>query len=214
MRSLTNAIRWVRGFGSFSLLFVGVLALGTTPGLYSSPTPERIEASYAQSGVVISVSLVIYGYTTPAELEVLSRAFEEGQDQGLAAALSNTKAAGTCSIAGSPSFDVAFIQVVVTPAGRQITFITDRPLESDEAKSSMGPPSFDVLVGQFDLNDTEEIKSTGFLYPASKLVIDQQGKYHYDLAASPWPLVNFLDSNWAPVIAVDHSPYAISAPLR
>lgn len=149
MRSLTNAIRWVRGLGSFSLLIAGVLALVTTPGLYCSPPPERIEATYAQSGVVISVSLVIYGYTTPAELQVLSRAFEEGRDQGLAAALSKTKAAGTCSISGNPSFDVAFIQVVVTQTGRQITFITDRPLESDEAKLRMGPPSFDVLVGQF-----------------------------------------------------------------
>jgi hypothetical protein len=50
-------------------------------------------------------------------------------------------------------------------------------------------------VGQFDLNDTDATKSTGFLFPASKLVIDDQGKFHYDLAGNAWALVNVLDSN-------------------
>ena len=192
------------------MLLAGVLALGATPGFCSGQNPEKIEARYIQSGVVIRVSLVIYSYTTPAEMQVLSRAFEEGQDQGLAAALSNTKATGNCSIDGGPSFDVAFIQMVVTPTGRRITFITNRPVQSDEAKSSTGSPSFDVLVGQFDLNDTDAMKSTGFLYPASKLVVDNQGAFHYDLAASPWPLVNVLDSNWAPAIALAPARDAMS----
>ncbi len=60
--------------------------------------------------------------------------------------------------------------------------------------------SFDLMVGQFDINDTDNTKSTGFLYPASKLVIDEQGEFHYDLAGSPWSLVNVLDSNWAPAL--------------
>jgi hypothetical protein len=54
--------------------------------------------------------------------------------------------------------------------------------------------TFDLAVGQFDLNDIDTAKSTGFLYPASKLVIDRQGEFHYDLAGTPWPLVNVLDS--------------------
>jgi hypothetical protein len=51
-----------------------------------------------------------------------------------------------------------------------------------------------LVVGQFDLNDTDPTKSTGLLYPASKLVINQQGAFHYDLAGSPWSLVDVLDS--------------------
>jgi hypothetical protein len=59
------------------------------------------------------------------------------------------------------------------------------------------------------LNDTDNTRSTGFLYPASKLVLDDQGVFHYDLAASPWSLANILDSNWAPALAEDRTRDAI-----
>jgi hypothetical protein len=180
---------------------VGLLALGTASGFSSSPNPEKIQATYAQDGNVVSVTLVIYGYTTPSEKQVLSRAFDEGQDRGLAVALSKTKAAGLCSLSGSDSFEIAFIQMTVTPTGRQITFITNRPLQSNEANPSTESQSFDLLVGQFDINDNDNSKSTGFLYPASKLASDEQGKLRYDLAGNPWPLVNVFDSNWTPELA-------------
>jgi hypothetical protein len=104
-------------------------------------------------------------------------------------------------MSGNLSFDVAFIQMVVTPTGRQITFITIRPLQSDEVDANSESRSFDLMVGQFDMNDTDNAKSTGFLYPASRLVIDEQGEFHYDLAGNPWSLMNVLDSNWAPALA-------------
>ena len=53
------------------------------------------------------MKLVIYDYTAPSEKQILAAAFGEGQDQGLAVALSKTKAAGNCSIAGSDSFEIA-----------------------------------------------------------------------------------------------------------
>jgi hypothetical protein len=124
----------------------------------------------------------------------------------LAAVLSKTKAAGHCSITGDLSFDVAFIQMVVTPTGRQITFIANRPLQPDEVNPSSDSQSFDLLVGQLDMNDTDNTKSTGFLYRASRLVIDEQGDFHYDLAGSPWSMVNVLDSNWAPALAAHEAP--------
>jgi hypothetical protein len=51
-----------------------------------------------------------------------------------------------------------------------------------------------LAIGQFSLNDTDPAKSTGFLYPASKLVTDPQGEFHHDLAGTPWALMNLLDS--------------------
>jgi hypothetical protein len=84
--------------------------------------------------------------------------------------------------------------MVLTPTGRRITFITSRPHLFDEADPPASQPLFDLAVGQFDLNDTNPAKNTGFLYPASKLVIDKQGEFHYDLAGDPWALVNVLDS--------------------
>ena len=80
------------------LLLVGFLALGTTSGFSSSPGPETIQATYTQNGKVVGVTLIVYNYTTSADLQVLSLAFQDGQDRELATALSKTKAVGLCSI--------------------------------------------------------------------------------------------------------------------
>jgi hypothetical protein len=211
MKLLAKVIRRSGKLRSSSLLLVGLLTLGAASGFSSSPNPEKIQASYVRDGNAVSVTLIIYEYTTPSEKQVLSQAFDEGQDQGLAAALSKTKAAGFCSLAGIGSFEIAFIEMTVTPTGRQITFITNRPPQSNEANPSAESQSFDLLVGQFDINDNDNTKSTGFLYPASKLAIDEQGKLHYDLAGNPWPLVNVFDSNWAPALSEREAPKANDA---
>ncbi len=163
---------------------------------------------------MVGVTLIVYNYTTSADLQVLSLAFQKGQDRELAIALSKTKAVGLCSITGDLSFDVAFIQMVVTPTGREITFIANRPLQSDEVNPDSDSQSFDLMVGQFDMNDTDNTKSTGFLYLASRLVVDEQGEFHYDLAGIPWSLVKVLDSGWAPALAERRPPDVISPPPR
>jgi hypothetical protein len=207
MRPHTNVIRCARKTGFSILLLVGTFMLGTTLGFSASPNSETIQATYVQAGKTIGITLIIYNYSTASDLQVLSRAFEEGQDRGLATALFKTKAVGHCSISGSLSYDVAFIQMVVTPTGRKITFITSRPhppeqmrpesARLDEVDGSAQSQSFDLAIGQFDLNDTDNTRNTGYLYPASRLVIDQQGALRYDLAGNPWPLVNILDSKSA-----------------
>ncbi len=196
------------------MLLAGFLALGATAGFSSSPGSEKIQATYAKDGNVVRVTLIVYNYTTSADLQLLSLAFREGQDRELATALSKTKAAGLCSMSGDLSFAVAFIQMVVTPTGREIVFIANRPLQSDEVNPSSDSLSYDLMVGQFDINDTDNTKSTGFLYPASRLVVDQQGEFHYDLAGSPWSLVNVLDSNRAPALAGREASDATGPPPR
>ncbi len=209
MRLLASIISYGRKPAPSRFLVACLFVLGAAPGFSGSPSPETIQARFVQDGNAVSVTLIIYGYSTPLEKQALSQAFDDGQDQGLAAALSKTKAAGLCSLAGNGGFEIAFIQMAVTPTGRQITFITSRPLQSDEANPSPESQSFDLLIGQFDINDNDNTKSTGFLYPASKLAIDELGKLHYDLAGNPWPLINILDSNWAPVLAERRPPGAI-----
>ena len=198
MGPLTSANRCVRKPVLPILVLLGTFTLAATPGFAGSPGFETIRATYSQAGNTIGVTLIVYNYTTSADLQVLSLAFQDGQDRELATALSKTKAAGYCSITGDLSFDVAFIQMVPTPTGREITFIANRPLQSDEVKPDSDSQSFDLMVGQFEMNDTDNTKSTGFLYLASRLVVDEQGAFHYDLAGSPWSLVKVLDSNWAP----------------
>jgi len=197
MRPIANVIRCARKTGFSILLLVGTCTLGTALGFAASPDSETVQATYTQAGKTIGITLIIYNYSTPSDLQVLSRAFEEGQDRGLATALSKTKAVGHCSITGALSYDVAFIQMVVTPTGRQITFVTSRPHQFDEVDATAQSQSFDLAVGQFDLNDTDRSKNKGFLYPASKLVIDKEGVFRYDLSGRPWSLVNVLDSKAA-----------------
>jgi hypothetical protein len=197
MGLLTSVIRFARKSELPCLLLAGTFTLATTLAFSASPNPETIQATYAQNGKMISVTLTIDGYSNLADMQTLSQAFEEGQDQALVLALSKTKAVGHCSISGALSYEVAFIQMVVTPTGRQITFITNRPLQAGGASPDTPSQSFDLAVGQFNLNDTDNTKSTGFLYPASKLVIDEKGEFHYDLTGTPWSLVNILDSRAA-----------------
>ena len=208
MRRPTCIIRWVRNLGSSTLLLTALLALGTIPGSCSSPGSEKIQATYMKDGNVVRVTLIVYNYTTSADLQVLSQAFQLGHDRELATALSKTKAAGLCFITGDIAFDVAFIQLVLTPTGRQITFIANRPLQPDEVNPSSDSPSFDLLVGQLVMNDTDNTKSTGFLYRASRLVVGEPGEFHYDLTGNPWSMVNVLDSNWAPTPTGHEAPAA------
>lgn len=202
MRALSSAFRTVRNAGISNLLLGGTLALGATLAATPGLTAETIQANYAATGNMVTVTLTIDSYSSALDLQTLSQAYQEGQDQRLVAALSRTKAVGHCSIAGALGYDIAFIQTVVTPTGRRITFITNRPLQQGEAKQdSASPdpsPAYDLAVGQFDLNDTDPGKSTGFLFPASKLVLDKLGEFHYDLAGNPWSLMNVFDSRTAP----------------
>ena len=198
MTPCANVIRCARKPGFAFLLLVGTLTLGTIPSFASDRNPQTIQASSTHAGITATLTLIVYSYSTPSDLQTLSQAFQDGQDRGLAAALSKIKAVGHCSIAGGLSYEVAFIQMVPTPTGRKITFIASRPHPAEEADPPASSTTFDLAVGQFDLNDTDAAKSTGFLYPASKLVIDQQGEFHYDLAGAPWPLINVLDSQGNP----------------
>src|ERR1035441_751583 len=129
MGLLTSVIRSARKSELPCLLLAGTFTLATTLAFSASPNPETIQATYAQNGKMISVTLTIDGYSNLADMQTLSQAFEEGQDQALVLALSKTKAVGHCSISGALSYEVAFIQMVVTPTGRQITFITNRSEE-------------------------------------------------------------------------------------
>ena len=219
MGPLTGTNRCVRKSASAILMMAGNFFLMTTLGFAATPASETIQATYSQAGNVTGITLIVYSYSTSADLQILSQAFQQGQDRELATALSRTKAVGRCLIAGGLSYDVAFIQIVPTPTGRQDHLYHQSSTTNDESEPPATPQSFDLAVGQFDLNDADPTKSTGFLFPASKLVVDEQGAFHYDLAGVPWALVNVLDSNrtsqptgpqvadaTGPNLGNDHSP--------
>jgi len=184
-----------------SLLIAGLLVVGSTPGLCATKS-ETIEASAmgtsTQMGSQFSITLNIYDYSTQADKQILVEAFQKGKDQGLVNALSKMKAAGHIEVTGTLGYDCSYIQVIPTPTGRKIRFVTNRLLRVGEVYWDTRSTAYNLTAGEFDLNDTDKSKSTGVLYPAAELVIDKQGELQMNLIGNPWNLVDVLDWKGTP----------------
>jgi hypothetical protein len=178
------------------LLLTGLLVLGSVLG-YSRDKDETIEATAfgtgTQLGQNIGVTLIIYEYSTPADKDVLLQAFQKGSNRGLVNALQKMKAVGRMSITGTLGSDVSFIKMIPTPTGRKIRFITNRQIRFGEAWSDSSSQSFDLSGGELEINDQDKKKSTGVLYPAAQLTINQEGELSIDLNQNAWKLVDLID---------------------
>ena len=184
-----------------SLLITGLLIAGSTPGFSANKT-ETIDATAmgtsTQMGSEFSVTLNIDDYSTQADKQILVEAFQKGGDKGLVNALSKMKAAGHIEVTGTLGYDCSYIQMIPTPTGRKIRFVTNRPLRFGEVYWDTRSTAYNLTAGEFDLNDTDKSKSTGKLYPAAELVIDKQGELQMNLIGNPWNLVNVLDWKGTP----------------
>jgi hypothetical protein len=185
-----------------SLTLVGLLIFASTLAFSRGLKPETIEATAMgtslQMGASTGVTLDIYEFSTPEDRQILIQAFTKGQNQGLVNALSKMKAVGHCSITGTLGYDVSYIRMTNTPTGRKIVFVTNRQIRFGEAFFDTQSQSFNLTAGEIELNDTDKSKSTGVMYPAAQLVIDQQGQLQIDLRENPWKLVDVLDWKGTP----------------
>src|SRR5208282_2532933 len=185
------------------LLVAGLLVLAALPALSAKGVKdETIEASAmgtgTQLGQVISISVEIYQYSTPADRQVLVQAFTTGQNQGLVNALTKMHAVGHISITGTLGYDLAFVRMIPTPTGRKIRFVTNRLLRFGEVWADTQSTAFNLTGGEFDLDDTDKKKSTGVLYPACQLAIDKDGQLQIELNQNAWRLVDVLDWKGTP----------------
>ncbi len=184
-----------------SLLITGLLIAGSTPGFSANKT-ETIDATAmgtsTQMGSQFSVTLNIDDYSTQADKQILIEAFQKGKDQGLVNALSKMKAAGHIEVTGTLGYDCSYIQMIPTPTGRKIRFVTNRLLRFGEVYWDTRSTAYNLTAGEFDINDTDKSKSTGVLYPAAELVIDKQGELQMNLIGNPWNLVNIIDWKGTP----------------
>jgi hypothetical protein len=197
MWQIKNAVPRTHTRALGALLLAGVLIMGSTPGFSRGPRPETIEASAmgtgTQLGAVVGVTLNIYDFSTPADKQVLVQAFEKGQNQGLATALSRMRAVGHVEITGTLGYDCSYIAMIPTPTGRKIRFVTNRQIRFGEAWTDSQTMSFNLTAGEFDLNASDKSKDTGMLFPAAQLIIDKQGQLQLDLNQNAWKLVDVLD---------------------
>src|SRR5216683_6914774 len=141
-----------------SLLITGLLIAGSTPGFSANKT-ETIDATAmgtsTQMGSQFSITLNIDDYSTQADKQILVEAFQKGGDKGLVNALSKMKAAGHIEVTGTLGYDCSYIQMIPTPTGRKIRFVTSRPLRFGEVYWDTRSSAYNLTAGEFDLNDTD-----------------------------------------------------------
>jgi hypothetical protein len=176
---------------------IGLLAM--PPVVAFAQKPETIEAAAmgtgTQLGANVEVRLVINEFSSEQDRQILIKAFEQGQNQGLVNALSRMRAVGHLSLAGTLGYDCSFIRLIRTPTGRRIRFVTNRPIRFGEVWWDTQSQSFNLSAGEIDINDQDKNKSTGSLFPAAMFTIDKQGQLQLDLNQNAWKLVDILD--WA-----------------
>jgi hypothetical protein len=183
-----------------SLLIVGLL-MASVPA-FSAAKPETIQAiamgTGTQMGKEFSITLNIYDYSNAADKQVLVQAFQKGQNQGLVNALSKMKAAGHIEVTGTLGFDCSYIQVIPTPTGRKIRFVTNRLLRFGEVYWDTRSSDYNLTAGEIDVNDTDKNKSTGAFYPEAEFTIDKQGELQINLVGNPWRLTDVIDYQGTP----------------
>jgi len=178
------------------LIWLGVLMLMAIPG-FSHEKYETIGATAwgtgTQVGANVNVTLVIYQYSTPADHDVLVQAFQQGSNKGLVKALEKMKAVGHVSITGTVGYDVSYIEMVPTPTGRKILFVTNRPISFGEAYFDTRSQAYDLSAGEIDINTQNKSKSSGGVFPAAQLGINDQGQLSINLLRNPWRLGDIID---------------------
>jgi len=146
-----------------------------------------------QLGANVGITLTIYEFSTPADRQTLVDAYKAGQNQGLVNALQKMKAVGRIQITGTLGYDVSYINMIPTPTGRRIRFITNRQIRFGEAYTDSQSQSFNLTAGELNLNDQDKSKSSGTLFPAAQLVVDSEGKLQWDLNQNAWRLGDIID---------------------
>ena len=164
-------------------------------------TAETIEATASgtdfQSGQLVTITFSIYEYSPLSDQQILNDAFQKGKDQGLYNALSKWRRRPH----RNHWHDRLRRQLHPhdpTPNGRKIRCITNRLLRFGEVYWDTRSESYNLTADEIDLNDEDKSKSTGVLYPATELVIDNQGKLQMNLIGSPWKLNDIIDRKGTP----------------
>lgn len=191
-----NAAEKISKIAVGTLLLFGLIMIGSRPG-FARDKNETIDATAfgtsTQMGKTIGITIIIYDFSTAEDRQVLVEAFQKGQNQGLVNALTKMKAVGRIAITGTLGYDLSFIRLIPTPTGRKIRFITNRQIRFGEMYYDTQSQSYNLTAGELDLNDTDQSKSTGVLYPAAQLTINKEGELQLDLNQNPWRLSGIID---------------------
>jgi hypothetical protein len=194
-------VRKRSGLTKTVLLLSSLLMLSSIPGM-ARDKYETIDATAwgtsTQMGRNIGITIIIYEYSTPQDQDLLTEAFQKGQNQGLVNALEKMKAVGHISITGTLGYDLSFIKLIQTPTGRTIRFATNRPIHFGEAYWDTQSQYYSLTAGEINIDSQDKSKSAGVLYPAAQLAIGSDGQLELNLNKNPWRLGNIIDWSGTP----------------
>jgi len=204
-KTMTRNNAWkskIRKFSYGGLLLATLLLTGVTLALSADDRKvETIDATAmgtsTQLGKMVNVKVTIYEYSTEEDRQILIEAFKKGQNQGLVNALTKMKSVGRIAVTGTIGYDLSFIRLIPTPTGRKIRFVTNRLLRFGESYYNTQSAEFNLTAGEFDLNDSDNKKSSGTLFPAAQLVINKEGQLEFQLNQNAWTLNSIIDWNKA-----------------
>jgi len=149
-----------------------------------------------QLGKIISIKVIVNQFSTPEDKETLKQAFVKGGNDALVKALSKMNSAGRIQVSGTVGYALAYADSIPTPTGRKIHFVTDRRIAFKEAYRNTRSQAYNLTAGEIDINDQDDKKSAGVLYPAAQLIINTDGDLQLELLQNPWQLTNIID--WKP----------------
>jgi len=182
-------------------LMIGLVAaaFATNAISDSEPKPETIQAQVfgttTMAGRNFGITIIIEGYSTPAEQKTLIDAFTKGGNEKLVDALSRMKSKGRIRLSsGGVGYQIAYIRSIETPNGRTIRLITDRPINIAEAMFSSRSADYDISLIELHLSN-DKSKSTGNLVAGGRFRVDKKKQqiefesYH----ATPWRLAGIME---------------------
>jgi hypothetical protein len=163
--------------------------------------PETIDATAmgtsTQLGKTISVKITILKYSSQEDRQAFIEAYKKGQNKGLVDALEKAPSVGSIAITGTVGNQLAYISVTKTETGRRIRFAANRWIRFGEAYQNTPSTAYNLTAGEININDADNKKSEGVLYPASQLIVNKDGQLEFQLRKNPWKLINIIDWNGA-----------------
>ena len=187
----------IRRFASGISLLLGLFMIAGVHSLGQRSNNETIDAqafgTSTQLGRNFGVKIIIYEFSSPEDRDILVQAFSKGQNDGLVNALEKMKSVGRITIPGTLGYDLSFIREIITPTGRTIRFVTNRKLAFGESYWNTQTKSFNLTAGEIILNDTDKSKSSGVLFPAAQLIVNNEGELQFELNQNAWKLNNIIE---------------------
>ena len=147
------------------------------------------------AGRSVGVTIIIDGYSTPADQKSLIDAFNRGGHDEMVKVLSKMPGKGRVRLSsGGVGYQITYIRNIPTADGRTIRLLTDRPINIGEAMASTRSLDYDLSIIEIHLKN-DKGKSTGSLIPGARITKDKKKNQVEieSLHATPWRLAGIME---------------------